>query len=102
VAVYEHLFDVTWPGAAAEPGVIVSVKVFLQPYGYVYVTSTPPPAVRTPAMPHSPWLHGPMEPISMQSAGLSPLYFTTAGCSTYCWQPDGSAPFGISPHMVIE
>ena len=102
VAVYEHSFDVTWPGVAAEPGVIVSVNVFRQPYTYVYVTTTPPPAVWTPAMPHSPWLHGPMEPTSMQSAGLSFLYFTTDGCSAYCWQPDGSADFGISSHMLSE
>jgi hypothetical protein len=32
MAVYEHSFDVTWPGVAAEPGVIASVNVFLQPY----------------------------------------------------------------------
>ena len=31
-AVYEHSLDVTWPGAEAFPGVMVSVKVFLHPY----------------------------------------------------------------------
>ena len=74
VAVYEHSFEVTWPGARAEPADIVSVNVFLQPYVYVYTTVTPPDGVAVPVIPHSPWLHGPMEPISMQSAGLSPLY----------------------------
>ena len=73
VAVYEHSFEVTWPGARADPADIVSVNVFLQPYVYVYTTVTPSPA-GVPVIPHSPWLHGPMEPISMQSAGLSPLY----------------------------
>jgi hypothetical protein len=53
-------------------------NVFVQPYVYVYMTSTPDP-IALPVMPHAPSVHGPTEPISMQFAGLLALYLTTVG-----------------------